>query len=907
MAFCHLHNHSDYSLLDGMTKPKNLVSRAKELGMDAIALTDHGVLYGLVPFYLSAQEQGIHPILGAELYLTSGSRFEKNKDVPKAFHVVLLAMNNKGYKNLMRLSTLSYQEGFYRKPRVDLELLQQYNEGLICLTACFQGLVPNLLLQGAEETAYTVAESFATIFKERFYIELQAHGIREEIEVAPQMISLANKLGIPMVATNDIHYLDHKESRAKDALYCVREGKTLAESDQKDYFTDQLFFKTEVEMRSLGFPAEAYDNTNVIAEQCNVELEFKNHWAKWDMGESKDTVDDRLKEHIENERWYKDIYADKEDAKRLKYELDVITSKKLSDYFLIVADIVEFAKTNGIPMGDGRGSAAGSLVSYVLDITNINPLKYGLMFERFLNPDRDKMPDIDLDFGDQRRDEVIEYITNKYGEDKVARIGTFGRMEAKVAIKDAARVLGHKASFGQKLANEIEYGTNLKKVKLDKYSGDEKEILELASGFQGILRQEGQHAAGIVISDTPLTDIVALKYTSQGPGKPMIDPTIQADMGTAEKLGLLKVDILGLKTVTTIKNVMQAIDMDSTSEIPENDLKTYEMLSAGKSAGVFQLESYGMQKLLKDVKPKNIMDLAIVLALYRPGPLGAGMHTEYAERRRGEPYKNIHPALASILKETYGIIIFQEQVIKITHELAGYTKAEADIFREAVGKKKPEQMAQERPRFIKGLIDKSGFTKEQAEELFGQIEYFAGYGFNTAHAVSYAIIAYHTAYLKCHYPGQFYTARINELIVKKSDKKAKERIAKYKKEARYQSKITILPVDINKSETFYTYEQSSVFDSQAIRVGLLALDGVGKLTCDRIIKRRGDKPYKDLKDFIYRNQTIYKNNLIHVLIDGGAFNSFGLHDELLREQLDQILIDFNYMKSMQEKKQMILF
>ncbi len=933
----HLHTHSDRSFLDGLQSPEDIARRIKEINQPAVAVSDHGNVFAFVPFYDACVKEGIKPILGCEMYLAPDNMDIKNEETRKAYHLVLLVKNMKGYKNLVRLSTISYRQGFYYRPRIDIETLKHHHDGLVCLSACVQGPVARSILDNDMNRAIEYAQAFEKIFpKGDFYLEVQNHNLEDELRAYPVILDLADKLGLPLIATNDAHYARKEDHDTQDALLCISMKKTLADDSRISLVQPEFYLKTRDEMytilmnlidstaatatrRTSGI-VEALDNTLEVAEKCNLELVFnKKYWPKWNSNTSM-----TAEQEVHQKMWegfYKKMPEDAgyraQAEERLLFEYDVITRKNLCDYFLIAADIVNWAKSNRIPVGPGRGSAAGSLVSYCLGITNINPLDYGLMFERFLNPDREKMPDIDIDFCYDRRDEVIHYLQKKYGIDRVAQISTFGRMNTKQAIRDSARVLGFAADVGDRIAKGFPEDKEIKEYLESKpanLSADDIKILNLAAKLCGVFRQGGQHAAGVVICDRPLDDVVAVKFTSRS--GTMIDPTIQADMYSAEKLGLLKMDILGLKTLTTIRSVMDMVGVSEMENIPLNDEKTYTKMGTGHTIGMFQLESGGMRRLVQDIKPKNIMDVATVLALYRPGPLGAKMEVseENAKRlkvdkqadgkyyvtmvdlfvyRRNHqlPTEYLHPSLEPILHWTHGVIVYQEQIIQIAHQLAGYTKAEADTFREAVGKKKPEQLKKEKPRFIKGLKD-GGIPKKIAEEIYQQIEYFAGYGFNLSHSVSYAYVAYITAYLKTNYPVQFYIARLNEAI------NNKDKTARYSMGAR-QDGIPILSADINKSSVYYTQEGTCV------RKGLLSIPGTGLASIDRIIKRRGDKPFVSLEDFAYRMGASFNKRIADALIEGKAFTSLG-HDTTLKAQLEEIMGEMHYHKMLEAKGQLLL-
>src|SRR3989338_387865 len=780
--FVHLHCHSEYSLLDGLTKIPDLLNRTKELGMDCLGLTDHGAMYGAIKFFLKAKEAGIKPIIGVECYQASRSRFDKQARLDNdQYHLVLLAKDRTGYQNLMKLVTHAHLEGYYYKPRIDMEILREHSEGLICLSGCLNGEIPKLLLNNQDETAEKKARQFLEIFsKNHYYFELQKHpNIPEQDIVNEKLVNLSRKLGVPLVATNDIHYLLNTDAYAQEILLCIQTQRTIMENKRplSMISSPDFYLKTREEMKGLfiQYP-EAIDNTVRIAEMCQTEIEL----GKWILpkfevpeGETADTYIKKLSYERINKR-YSRITPELE--KRLNYELDIISKKGYSTYFLITADFVNWAKEKKIAVGPGRGSAAGSLVAYVLGITDLDPIIHNLPFERFLNPDRPSPPDIDLDFADDRRDEVIAYVTEKYGSDRVAQIITFGTMEARQAIRDVGRALGMPYAQPDRIAKLIPPGAQGFPMTLDKaiqttpelfqaYQNEEetKNLLDLARKHEGVSRHASVHAAGIVIADQPLTSYTPLQKETKGEKIITQYDMYCLDLNAADgkAVGLLKMDLLGLRNLTILENSIkfvketQGIEVDLL-KIPLDEKKVYELITSGETTGIFQLESGGMRRLARDLKPNKFSDISAMVALFRPVPI-EWIPTFIEAKANPKKFKYPHPALKEILSETYGIAVYQEQCMQIAHKLAGYTMVEADKLRMAIGKKKPEVMKKEKEKFISGCI-KQGHTKLVAENVFSLIEKFVGYGFNKAHSASYGMIAYQTAYMKAHYPVEFMTA-----------------------------------------------------------------------------------------------------------------------------------------------------
>jgi len=889
-GFVHLHVHTNFSLLDGACDIGRLAGRAKELGMDAMAITDHGVMYGVIDFYKTMKAAGIKPIIGCEVYVARRTIKDRQHGIDdEQYHLVLLAENQTGYRNLVKLVSKGFIEGYYYKPRVDKELLREHSEGLIALSACVAGEIPQYILKGEYEKARRAALEFNDIFGEgNFYLEIQDHGLKEQKLVNPELVNLSRETGIPLVATNDVHYILKSDADFHDAMLCIQTGKTVKDEDRLKFDTSEFYLKSEEEMRRL-FPhlAEACDNTVRIAERCNVELEFgKVHLPSFEVpaGFTEDSYLEKLCYEGLRKR-YSEITP--EIKNRLDYELEVIKKMGYSSYFLIVWDFVNFARKNGIMVGPGRGSAAGSLVAYCLYITNIDPLKYNLLFERFLNPERVTMPDIDVDFCYERRQEVIDYVVSKYGADRVAQIGTFGTMAARAAIRDVGRVFGYPygevdavakmvpMELGMTIEKALTINPELKKL----YTENEKirKLLDTAKALEGFPRHASTHAAGVVISSQPLVELVPLHRVG--------DSTVstQFTMTALEELGLLKMDFLGLRTLTVIQDALRLIkrsrglDLD-LEKIPLDDKKVYDLISRGETTGVFQLESSGMRNLLKELKPERFEDIIAVIGLYRPGPLGSGAADEFIRNKNNpENIKYLHPKLEPILRETYGIILYQEQVMKIAQELAGFSLAQADILRKAMGKKQQEVMEAQRNSFIRGCI-KNGIDEKTAEKIFEEISYFAGYGFNKSHAAAYALVAYQTAYLKAHFPVEFMAALLTSV------RHNTDKVAQYIAECRHMG-IEVLPPDINES-----LEVFAAVDGK-IRFGLTAVKNVGENVARAIIKCREEKGrFVSFSDFCEKMEQAQLNKkAVESLIKSGAFDSQGAKRSQLMRIYEDVL------------------
>lgn len=898
MKFVHLHTHSHYSLLDGLGKIPQLVSRAKELGMDALALTDHGAMYGAIEFYKTCQKEGIKPIIGIEAYLAPNSRHDKRAKIDDhPAHLVLLAKNNQGYQNLLKLTTKAHLEGFYYKPRIDKELLREYGDNLIALTACLAGEIPRAILAERWEQAVNLVDEYKEIFgPENFYLELQDHSeLPETVQVNEALIKLSKETSTPLVVTKDIHYVLAEDSDAQDLLTCVQTGKIVTDKDRlsmKEYDCS-MSSPEEIADRFSQVP-ESLENTVKIAKACNVEIELGNNILPvFEVPEGK-TDSQQLREMCEKalpERYPSD---DGQIRERLEFELKTIEGMGFSSYFLIVADFVNWARQQGIMVGPGRGSAAGSIISYILKITDIDPLRYGLLFERFLNPDRISMPDIDLDFSDDRRSEVIDYVRNKYGEDKVAGIITFGTMAARAAVRDTGRVLGWPYGEVDRIAKLVPPPIQGRHIPLEKsvkenpelkevYEGDErvKELLDLSMKLEGTVRHASQHACGIVIGDRPLDEYVPLQRAQHGD----VEVVTQYSLHPIEDIGLLKMDFLGLSNLTIIQNTLDIIDAVynekiDIDKIPLDDKQTFDLLGRGETTGVFQLESDGMKRYIKELKPSEMEDIIAMVALYRPGPMQ--WIDSFIRRKHGmEEIRYEHPSMENALKNTYGIPVYQEQVMQISKDMAGFTGGEADTLRKAMGKKIAALMKQMKVKFIEGSVEK-GVPKDKAQSVFSHLEDFAAYGFNKSHATCYAMIAYRTAYLKAHYPNCFMAALMN------SDAQDIDRITIEVEECRKMG-LEVMPPDINESFSKF----GIVPETNKIRWGLLAIKNLGADIIDTIVKeRKANGQYESLEDFITRiSSRNFNKKSLDALIRSGALDRFGERGVLLAN-IEQLL-EFN--------------
>lgn len=865
-----LHLHTEYSLLDGAIRIDELVETASAMRMPAVAVTDHGNLFAAVEFYRKAVASGIKPIIGCEVYVAAKSRLDRKKD--EDFHLVLLAKDAAGYRNLLSLVSRAYTEGFYYRPRIDHGLLEQYSGGLIGLTACLKGEVPCYLRRGETEKAREAALFYKnTLGPENFYIEVQDNGLEEQTRINRRLVELASELHIGLVATNDCHYLRAGDAKAHDILLCIQTGKTVSDPDRLRFGSEGFYFKSPEEMKAaFSEIPEALLNTRAIAERCSVELPLGGtllpRFSTPDGSRPSEFLERLAREGLMGR------FGNPEERyrRRLEEELGVIRKMGFSSYFLIVWDFINHAKEKGIPVGPGRGSAAGSLVAYSLGITEIDPIRYGLLFERFLNPERISMPDIDVDFCKDRRAEVLSHVTEKYGVGHVAQIITFGTMAARAAIRDVARALNIPYGEADRLAKLVPEGP---KVTLDAalsmepslkeaYDTDPKvrELLDIARRLEGLARHASTHAAGVVISPEPLTDYAPLYRNPQ-------DGTIvtQFDMGAVEKLGLVKFDLLGLKTLTVIEKTLRYIKESgaevSLPEIPLDDKKTYDLLCAGQTTGIFQLESHGMRDLVVRLEPRKFEDLIALVALFRPGPMN--MMEDFIKRKRREvSVKYDIPALKDILDETHGVMLYQEQVMSIANRLAGFSMGQADILRKAMGKKQPEEMEKLKEGFIKGAVSK-GTPKEKARGIFEKMEKFAEYGFNKSHSAAYAFVAYQTAYLKAHYPVEFMAATLS------ADIDNTDKIVKSINECRSMS-IEILPPDINQCGREFRVM------GRAIRFGLGAVKGVGGAAIESIVGARESGPFESFEEFLSRVDSRKVNRkVMECLIKAGAFDSLG--------------------------------
>ena len=897
MKFTHLHTHSHYSLLDGLSKINALVDRAKELGMEALAITDHGNLYGAIEFYKKATKAGIKPIIGCEIYLTEGSRFDKRPNIDdKRFHLTLLAKDNAGYKNLIKLVTISHLEGFYYKPRLDKEALREHSQGLIALSGCLSGELSRALLADNQAKAKKLVAEYLDIFGPgNFFIEIQQHpNLNDQNLVTPRLIALARETSVPLVATQDSHYINKNDSHAHDVLLAVQTGNKLDDKDRFSMNQDDFSLLDGKEMhdkfKSLGEDVvrEAFENTNKIAQMCSVEIELgKTRLPPFPLPAGYRDAFQYLKELA-----YKGLgnrygaESSPEAIKRLDFELKVIHETGFSSYFLIVHDFVDWAKRNGIVVGPGRGSAAGSLLAYLLNITNVDPLKYNLLFERFLNPERVSPPDIDLDFADTRRDEVLKYVADKYGHDHVAQIITFGTMAARGGIRDAGRALGFSYDFCDRIAKLVPYTPNqndrsgfLKKAletidelrQLYESNPDVKKLVDAAAELEGVARHSSTHACAVVITPEPLTEYLPLQQgTNEG------DIITQYEMHAVEDLGLLKMDFLGLANLTIIENALEMIkhqhgiefDIDT---IPLDDPKTFKLLQNATTTGVFQLESSGMKRYLKDLKPTELEDIIAMVSLYRPGPME--LLPQYISRKHGrQKVEYLYPSLEPILKNTYGIMVYQEQLIEAVRVLAGFSRSEADVLRKAVGKKIKSLLDEQEEKFKSGAA-KVGTPKQIADKFWSLVEPFNRYAFNRSHAACYAMIAYQTAYLKANYPTEFMAAFLN------SETGDVERIAFLIEEAQRMG-IKVLPPDINESFERFTVIRANI---PTIRFGLTAIKNVGNNIVSAIIRERiGNGIYNSVENFINRvhNKDLNKKSL-ESLIKCGALDSLGERNTLL--------------------------
>ena len=881
MGFVHLHVHSEYSLLDGACRIDKMMERCSEIGQTAIALTDHGVMYGAVDFYEAAKAAGIHPVIGCEVYVAPRTRFDKVHALDRdPYHLVLLCENQTGYRNLCYLVSRGFIDGFYNRPRIDMELLREHHEGLIALSACLAGRIPQAIMDGNLEEAKHAAEEYAEIFGPgNFFLELQDHGIPEQKMVNSRIRAIAQELGLPLVVTNDAHYLRRSDAKTQDVLLCIQTGKTVDDPNRMRFETEEFYLKSEEELREL-FPddAEAFENTVRIAERCQVEFVFgKYHLPEFHPPEGLSSLD-YLKQLCD--AGFRELYGDvhPEYRAQLDYEIDMIEKMGFTDYFLIVSDFVRFARSAGIPVGPGRGSAAGSMVTYTLHITDIDPMKYSLYFERFLNPERVTMPDIDMDFGDTRRGEVVDYVRRKYGEDHVAQIVTFGTMAARAAIRDVGRALNFTYAETDVVAKlvpttlhiTLDDALKLSPQLRQMYDADERvrTLIDTARALEGMPRNASTHAAGVVITKLPVCDYVPLATN---------EDTIVTEytMTTLERLGLLKMDFLGLRNITVIDDAIRQIrkkDPDfSMARVTDDDPKVMDMLTQGRTSGVFQMESAGMTGVCVGLKPQSIEDLSIIVAAYRPGPMDS-IPKLIACKNDPRLVRYKHPLLKPILSVTYGCILYQEQVIEIFRKLGGYSLGQADVVRRAMSKKKVKDIEKERSAFIHGDpsrgicgCEANGVPEDVAQDIYNEMYDFANYAFNKAHSVCYAVIAYQTAWFKCYYPGEYMAALMTSVL----DSSVK--IAEYIAECRAMG-LQLLPPDINESDDNFTVSPGG------IRFGLAAIKNIGRGFIQKVMaEREAGGPFRTLDDFVGRMYGADLNKrALENLIKSGACDCFGL-------------------------------
>jgi len=886
--FVHLHVHSEYSLLDGAARIKEMAAKAAELGMTSLALTDHGVMYGAVPFYKACLEQGIKPIIGMEAYITAGSRHDKQsrKEQP-TYHLTLLAKNETGYRNLMKLTTIGHLEGFYYRPRIDFEALSAHAEGIICLSGCMSSELSKRLEADDYDAAKKLALRYRALFGENYYLEIQDHGILEQKKITVGVIRLSEELGIPLVATNDSHYICEEDHSLQDVLLCIGTGKTMDDPERFKITTDQLYMKSGEEMSALfRHVPEALANTVRIAESCTLELEFGRHilpeFAPLPEGKTAgrylaELCDRGLRARYEGTDDWADAAFRAAAEERLGYELRVIGEMGFDDYFLVVWDFIRFAHENGIVTGPGRGSAAGSLVAYSLNITDVDPLKHKLLFERFLNPERVTMPDIDIDFSDERRDEVIRYVVEKYGAEHVAQIITFGTLAARAAVRDVGRVMNLPYGDVDKAAKLIPGmpGMSIERAMressefkaLAEGAGEASRLIAMARRVEGMPRHASTHAAGVVISSDPLTDYVPLQEGTGGV------PLTQYSMEHLEAVGLLKMDFLGLRTLSIIERSLASIREQTGRElrwqdVPYDDPATYELMSRGETTGIFQLESTGMRRVLKEMKPSSFEDIVSAVALYRPGPME--FIPQFIRAKHGlVEVEYPHPNLKEILADTYGIIVYQEQIMQIASVMAGFSLGQADLLRRAVGKKKREVLDEQRKHFVAGSL-KLGYSEQEANGVYDLIVRFADYGFCRAHAAAYAVLAFQTAYLKAHYPVAFMASMLTAVVGNQ------RKTAEYVDECRRMG-IAVLKPDVNESGVLFTPVAFGEGEG-AIRFGLAGVKNVGTQAIESIMRERAERPYESLSDFCRRvDPRACNKRVIESLVQAGALESMPGH------------------------------
>ncbi len=891
--FIHLHNHTEYSLLDGYARIKKLVKKAKESGARAVAMTDHGNTYGAIKFYKACKDAGIKPLIGLEAY-TCHDMYKKDRNHNDRFHLILIAKDLKGFHNVMNVSSAGFVDGFYDKPRVDYSVLEKNSEGVICLSACIAGEIDQLLLEGRYNDAVACAKRLQNIYGEDFYIELQNHGLEEELRVLPLLKKIAAEIGAKTVATNDLHYIEQRDAKAHDVLLAIQTQKDIDDPTRWRFPNEEFYYKTYEQMLDLmGGDDEPLKTTIEIAEKCNLDIPFHVYTIPhYDPPEGQGYVDD--KDYLRKMAYegLKERYGEitPDIKQRADYELDVICRMGFASYYLIVWDFINYGKTHGVPIGPGRGSGAGSIIAYAIHITEIDPLKYGLIFERFLNPERQTMPDFDIDFCSDRREKVIEYVREKYHQDHVAQIITFGMMKKKNAIKNVARV--YKIPFAEANALVKNIHDNDKKVHIpnlldpkdpaavpeliEMYENNPtyKEVLDLAAEIEDMPRDRGKHAAGVIICSKPVAEVVALSRNGE-------DITTQFDMTECEELGLLKMDFLAIETLTDIDRCQElikryrGIDVDF-DKIGYEDQETYKMIGTGDCDAVFQLESAGMKNFMKRLKPTVIEEIIAGVSLYRPGPMQY-IDTYVDNKQHKDKIDYRHPKLEPILKNTYGVIVYQEQAMFITQALAGYTMAQADNFRKFISKKKVEQIPEQRKRFVDGCVS-NGVSEEFALTIWDELEKFGAYAFNKSHAAAYSALTYQTAYLKCYYPLEFFCAVINNRINKPDDTGKYLRVIK-------EHNIQVLPPDINHSEGLFIPE------GDAIRYGLVCIKNVGRAAIDAVVKERKENgPFTDFSDFVRRASSDALNRrMLESMIKGGVFDCFGHNRATLMSNFENIL------------------
>ena len=906
-GFVHLHNHSEYSLLDGACRIRDLVNRAVELDMPAIAITDHGVLYGIMDFYREAKKRGIKPIIGCEVYVAPRSRLDRDARADERnAHLTLLCKNEVGYRNLTEMVSRAYIEGFYYRPRIDMELLEKYHEGLIGLSGCLAGEIPQLIVAGNQDSARETALKLQRVFGPgNFYLEVQDHGIDLEKRVCQSLFKISDETGIPVVSSNDAHYIRKEDAAVHDVLLCIQTGKVVSDQDRMRFNGSEFYLKSEDEMRAL-FPdhPEAADNTLKIAEACELEFTFGEFHLPYFSIPDGYSPESYLEQLTKEKFVLRYPQPDEQVKQRLAYELSMINEMGFAEYFLIVQDLVNWARTHNVPVGPGRGSAAGSLVSYVLGITTIDPLKYDLLFERFLNPERISMPDIDVDFCFEKREQVIAYIIERYGIDRVAQIITFGTMAARAAIRDVGRALDISygnvdriakmipAELGVTIDRALEISPDLAAAYQNDY--DPRRIIDIARAIEGMPRHASVHAAGVVIGRETLSSLLPLQKTSDG------HIITQFAKETVEDIGLLKMDILGLRTLTVLDRAVEIIKKTKGVKIdlenlPLDDKQVFRLLQEGDTIGVFQLESDGLRRILRDMQPNRFEDLIAVIALYRPGPLGSGMVEDFINRKQGrQKVEYMHPALEPILEETYGVILYQEQVMRVASDLANFTMGEADVLRRAMGKKKASEIMAMRDKFIQGAA-RNGIDEGLAGHLFDIMESFAGYGFNKSHSAAYALISYQTAYLKAHYPVEFMCAFLSSVI------EHQDRVVFYIKDCKKMG-IPILPPDINQS-----FENFTV-GADGIRFGLGAIKNVGINAVKAIVEARRQGNFSSFFDFCQRvDLTQINKRMVENLINAGCFDSLGQTRKQLYSIMDESMTLAAQVKQASQGDQLSLF